>query len=499
MTRDSRPFILCINPWIYDFTAYDLWSKPLGLLYIAAYLESRGCRVKLVDCLDRRHPALLKRQNRSQPKVRRYGTGPYHRQIIPTPEPLKFIPRHFARYGLPEDLFLAELENTPRPDVILVTSFMTYWYPGVKRAVELCRQHFPGVPILLGGIYATLLPEHARRVIQPDVLITGPGEEQVAQLLADWLNEPALVENFPHRLDDFPYPAFHLYSKLDYLITMTSRGCPFRCTFCATYKIDANFTLRQPDAVVEEILQQTRRFRVRDVAFYDDALLLKADERIKPILSKLIQARRPLRLHTPNGLHGRYIDEELAHLMYRAGVKTIRISLESVAAERRRDIHNKITPGEFTRAVKNLTRAGYRPRDIETYIIMGLPDQKLDEVVETMLYANSMGVIIRLASFSPIPGTVDYQRAVQAGYFPPDADPLLTNKTIIPLYRTPEAYHTFHLLGQFAQVLNEAARRGISFFKPAEFRRAVFAALERARQWGETSDGKFAPHLLSFN
>ena len=53
------PFVLCINPWIYDFTAYDLWTKPLGLLYIAAFLRQRGVRVEVIDCLDKWQPELL--------------------------------------------------------------------------------------------------------------------------------------------------------------------------------------------------------------------------------------------------------------------------------------------------------------------------------------------------------------------------------------------------------------------------------------------------------
>ena len=50
--------VLLISPWIYDFAAYDLWSEPLGLLYIAALLREYGYEVSLIDCLDRHHPDL---------------------------------------------------------------------------------------------------------------------------------------------------------------------------------------------------------------------------------------------------------------------------------------------------------------------------------------------------------------------------------------------------------------------------------------------------------
>ncbi|NIV71662.1 MAG: hypothetical protein GWN16_03430 [Calditrichae bacterium] len=101
--------------------------------------------------------------------------------------------------------------------------------------------------------------------------------------------------------------------------------------------------------------------------------------------------------------------------------------------------------------------------------------------METILYANSLGVQVRLASFSPIPGTKDYDRAIENGYLPEHPDPLITNKTVIPIYRTREAYERFRTLSQFANMLNEGVRRGMSLFQPADFRQALFKAMDRLR------------------
>jgi len=466
----NNKHILCINPWIYDFAAYDYFSKPVGLLYLASFLRERGMQVDFIDCLDKWHPDLLKRQRLSSPKMRKFGTGHFYREQVPTPAVINFIPRKYSRYGLPEDIFVAELKRRSRPDAILITSFMTYWYYGPQRVAELCRQVFPGVPVILGGIYATLLTEHAESVVKPDYLITGPGEYKISELLADLFQQPHLLDNFPANIDNFPYPAFDLLRKNDYLVVMSSRGCPFRCTFCATYKIDESFSQRHSDRVIEEIVTQSQKLNVRDVAFYDDALLMQPELRIKPILRGILETGYNFRFHTPNGIHGRYIDEELAELMFRTGFKTIRISLESVAKERMRDIHNKITPDDFTQAVQNLTCAGFQAKDIETYIIMGLPNQPIEEVIDTILYANALGVQVRLAVFSPIPGTKDYDRAVQKGNFPPNADPLLTNKTIIPLFRTKEAYCTFHHIAHRTQKLNASSQGKGERYSEKQFR-----------------------------
>ncbi len=451
--------ILCINPWIYDFSAYDFWSKPLGLLYLAALLRRHGLEVHVIDCLDRWHPVLLKCQNRSRPKKRTGGIGPFHREIITKPACLDFMPRHFARYGLPLDIFLSDLRNTPRPQVILLTSGMTYWYPGVALAAQICREVFPAVPLILGGIYATLMPQHAKTAIGADYLLPGPGEKSLLPLLAELLKMPHLAGNTPQTLGGFPAPAFDLLHGLDYLVAMASRGCPLSCSFCATDKL-SGYAIREPRHVVQELVQQAEKYGVADIAFYDDALLMQPEKLIKPVLRRLIDSNAKLNLHAPNGLHTRFIDAELARLMFRAGFRTIRLSLESVAVQRRRDIHHKITPGEMTTAVQNLVAAGFSPGKLETYIIMALPGQEIDEVVATISYAHSLGVRVRLCSYSPIPGTQDYARAVENGEFPADADPLLTNKTIVPLYRSTEAYYRYQHVSRFAHWLNLKARAG---------------------------------------
>ncbi len=465
--------LLLINPWIYDFSAFDLWSKPVGLLYVTGFLESLGYEIHYLDCMDKYHPAVLEKQKLAQPKVRKYGTGPFYRDVIEKPAVLDFVPRRFSRYGIPETAFMADLEKIPAPDAVLVTSVMTYWYPGPKRVVELVRRAFPGVPVILGGIYATLLPEHAKKQVKPDYLISGPGEVEAARLLSNILADSPRDFVLPEVLDDFPPPAYHLVRQNDYLVVMTSRGCPYHCTFCATDRISGGFAQRNPESVVAEIQSLYKKFRTRDFAFYDDALLLNKKEHIIPILEMLAMGREQLRFHTPNGLHARQIDENIARLFYQNRFKTIRLSFESVRPERLADMKNKVTPGDLELAVGHLEKAGYRRKELEAYVLMGLPEQPAEEVYESILYVNSLGIKVRLASFSPIPGTIDYRRAVESGQFPADADPLLMNKSIYPLFRSTEAYNRFHNIRQFVNILNDGTDRGVNLFKPPALKEAL--------------------------
>ena len=462
--------LLLINPWIYDFTAYDLWSKPLGLLYIASFLRKTGFDVSYIDCMD-------KYDFGWEPKVKQYGQGNFYRTEIDKPEILEHIPRKYCRYGIPEKTFRERLKKLPAPDAVLITSIMTYWYLGPKKVVELIREIYPGVPVILGGIYATLLPEHAERVVKPDYIITGPGEVKVLKLLSELFDLDFNKDNIPASIEDFPYPAFDLISHPDYMIIMTARGCPYDCSFCAQKKISMPFAQRSPDNVLQELKYHYQKYNVSDFAFYDDALFINKIKHIDIILEKVIESRMPIRFHSPNGLFAKYIDERLAELMFRANFKTIRLSFETSNEERRVDMNSKVSNDDMVQAVENLENAGYARSKIEAYTLMGLPGQELTEIIATMIFLNNLGVQIKLASFSPIPGTLDFERAVESGSIKEDIDPLLTNKTIFPLSDDKINYETFSKIRTFGQVLNFAAQKNLKPFYDTDIKTAINAVL----------------------
>jgi len=175
MNRLMEPTVLLVNPWIYDFAAYDLWAKPMGLLYLASHLRESGLSVSLIDCLDVHHPLMAETAYAKKPIRRRYGTGKYWKHRVPKPRKLSSIQRSYSRYGMDPQAFEQEVKRVKRPAAVFVTSLMTYWYPGVFEAIRLIKEIHPDVPILLGGIYATLCTEHARSYAQSDFVIPSPG------------------------------------------------------------------------------------------------------------------------------------------------------------------------------------------------------------------------------------------------------------------------------------------------------------------------------------
>lgn len=424
-----RPRALLINPWIYDFAAFDLWAKPLGLLCLAAWLQRAGFEVCLVDCLDRLHP-------RSGARPRRPawvpGTGQWARRVMPTPKPLRGIPRKFARYGLPEDVFVHDISAGARPDLVLVTSSMTYWYPGVQQAIALVREAWSDSPVILGGTYATLCREHALENSGADIVVSGPGEGQLLDIISDILGgmPAAGAPNSAWRPDI--RPALDLYPHLDFAPLLTSRGCPGRCPYCASRLLFPGFTQRRPDDILAEIEDRRYRLGLRDFAFFDDALLVGAGTRLIPVLEGVLSRGLDLRFHVPNGLHVDLISPELARLMFAAGFRTLRLGLESLDSDRQSVLGEKVGPGNFESALKSLFAAGFSPERIGAYILFGLPGQPLDEVAATAQAVKALGVRPYLAEFSPLPGTALWDEARRSSPFDLDEEPLYHNNTFFP-------------------------------------------------------------------
>ena len=412
------PHILLINPWITDFAAYNFWIKPLGLLYIASHLRGNGYRVTLIDCLD------------LQIKTRRYGDGKFFKKEIGKPLPVKSIPRKYSQYGIPEEILLKRFSILEEPDLICVTSGMTYWYPGVFKIIEIAKKLFRGVPIILGGIYATLCYEHAKRFSGADIVFQGGRESDVLKLISvqtQFRNPHSAIQ-----IDSLPYPAFDLYPRLNYVCLATSRGCPFQCTYCASRFLTQGFTRRDPLKVVDEMEYWTMQCRIHNIAFYDDALLIEPSKHFIPIMKEVIKKGIHCNFHAPNAIHIREIDEEVADLLFRGGFKTIRLGFESSNKTTQIETGGKVDNQEFRQAIKHLKRAGYSGEEIGVYIMIGLPGQRVGEVEESIAFVKESGAKPILVEYSPIPQTPLFQKAKQFSQFDIEKEPLFQNNSIFP-------------------------------------------------------------------
>ncbi len=424
------PSLILINPWIHDFAAYDLWSKPLGLLDLATQLIHHGFDVRLIDCLDVHHPR-MRDFDKARPKRRAYGTGKFWRTGIPAPEPLRGTKRPYSRYGIAPDIFAQELTSMGEPAAILITSLMTYWYPGVFEAVREAKKIYPDVPVILGGIYARLCEVHARRHSGADRVVTAPGTKPLLTTLETFGISPPRPDPPP---DGPLFPAFDQLTRIDYVCIQTASGCPYRCRYCASGFLNPNPVRRAPGDVLAEILHWHHAFGVRDFAFYDDALLVNSERHASRILEGLRAHDLPLRFHTPNALHVSEITPPIAKLMADTGFRTIRLGLETADATLHEQLDQKVGRGDFERAVAHLFEAGFTPNDVGAYILIGLPDQSVESILETLHLVKKSGAIPFLAEYSPIPHTPLWDRAIKVSSYDIRAEPLFHNNTLLPCW-----------------------------------------------------------------
>jgi radical SAM superfamily enzyme YgiQ (UPF0313 family) len=400
--------VLLINPPIYDFAVYDFWMKPLGLLYLSGILKKEGHTVYLLDAVNRFDPYFKNTESDS------FGRGKIKSQKIKKPEMLKDIPGKFKRYGLPSEVIRKRIKDFG-PEVVMLGCSMTYWYPGLIEIKEILKELRITCDLILGGIYASLLPGHARSIGFD--IIYSKKEKHIKELDI----------TIPEHFRDFPPPDYSHYSNLSYACLCTSLGCPFDCPYCASSFLCGNKEDKEVGHIVDEISYLYKK-GIKKFAFYDDALLIP-QMRFINLCEKIAEKKMNISFFTPNGLHSRFISKDVAKMMHKAGFQEPRISLETSNENLQKKLYMKTSNKEFQDAVENLKSAGYKKKDIYTYLLAGTPGISFKSVEQSILYVAKTGVKISLAEFSPIPGTKMEETL---------PDPLFTNNTVYYHYKKKE-------------------------------------------------------------
>ena len=405
------PRILLVNPPIYDFAAYDFWLKPYGMLSAAGRLRGKA-DFKLFDYMDRLHPFAATQKHLESD---RWNRGRFYCQKIPRPKPFESIPRYFRRFGLPRNIFLDFLIREGSFDFVFIQTTMTYWYKGIWEVIEDIRKARPKAKIILGGNYVTLCSNHAEKS-GADFLVHGTNLEPLWECLRinPEPDQPALWE---------------VYEKLNVGVLKLTEGCPFNCTYCSVPKVYGQFKPRPLEHSLAE-LKLLCSLGVENIAFYDDALLFDADKVLSPFLTEIVNRSIKVNFHSPNALNARFITEELAELMVRAGFKTFYLGFESASQQWQKRTGSKVFSDELAKAVEHLKSAGAEPANITAYQILGHPHIEIQQLETSMHFVNSLGIRGTLADFSPIPGTPDGDYCRQ--WVDMD-EPLMHNKTAFPI------------------------------------------------------------------
>jgi len=368
---------LLLNPPVYDTQYWAHWSQPAGLLRIATLLRAKGYGLDLIDCMATNAIGMVPKRKRMQgSKQQTVRRGDIEKPIYHFGSPLEDLEARMR--ALPES-----------PNEVWVTSIMTYWWQSTRDVVNLARRMFPRATILVGGIYPTLASEHAcENLSNADIIFQGEISE---------------ASNLPTDLS--------LYTTSPtYAILTTSRGCPWDCVYCAARALNGGPQLRQRriDDVLDEIRNKRKHLGIRRFGFYEDNALIAKDNHFEHLMEAIIESGLKLQLYAPEGMETRLLTRDVLFKMRQAGFDKVHLPLETVKSDNNRKWNRRHSSVQtFEAALANAIDAGFRPRttDINAFVLFGLPDERIDEVVDSMLYAHALvGSIIPML-FTPVPGT----------------------------------------------------------------------------------------------
>jgi anaerobic magnesium-protoporphyrin IX monomethyl ester cyclase len=320
-------------------------------------------------------------------------------------------------------------------DVVGITA-MT---PTINAAVATARhlkKVVPNLTIMLGGPHATLLPDETLlNAPEIDVVVRGESEGTVVKVLQalehkqplsevqgisfrNWdkvVNNPAPSD--PVDLDAQPFLAYHLLPwrkyrphpphgrALPFAAIITSRGCPYRCTYCSKPVFGNKFRGQSPERVVKEIAYYRDRFGIKELAFYDDVFTLDK-KRAYAIADDMLKAG--LKICWTCETRVNLVDKELLAHMKRAGCYAIAYGIESASAQILNTLHKDITLEQVEEAIRTTREAG-----IQTigYLMLGSPGETPETIDRTINLAKKLR--LDFAQFSitmPLPGSEMYNQ-----------------------------------------------------------------------------------------
>lgn len=378
--------VVLLNPPIADTIEAERMDMitavlPFGLLRLGEYFRRRGCEVILLDAL--RHPCLEGRLRR------------YLRKTLPCGEPSLGRQKDIWHYGLEPAMLASLLAEIEHPDLIAVSSIFTWHIDSTRETLRICKETHPESLLVVGGNLPTVCPE-AFDGCAADLVFEGDIREAV-------FLPPALdLEQGPPSID----------------CLRLVKGCPHSCSYCITNRLnDGRVQASTPEAVFAQMQGSAARFGLRNFLLYDDFVLYRYPQFLKPFLTKVAEEGGEAIVEFPLGFSAHMITDELAELLRRARVQTVILALETISDQRSRHMARPNHIPEFLRAVEILRAHGYHGKGLRAFLLMGLPGQTLDEILRGILFLLHQRIMPSLTTYALTPGSGDFSLyAPQAPY-----------------------------------------------------------------------------------
>ncbi|MEK6677554.1 MAG: radical SAM protein [Planctomycetota bacterium] len=388
--------ILLINPpWV--TRDGNIWhgvkstSPPLGLLYVAAYAESVG---KIVGVMD------------------------VNAERLTLDDIGHFVEKH-------------------HPAFVGFTA-VTAQIGSTHQIATRIKQVSPETKIVVGGVHATAMPDDVLKDDNIDYVIRGEGEKPFAALIQGAVLESVgglcyrsgnplqpIRQNRPDEpiqdLDSLPTPAYHLirfdlykpaigaYRRLPSVNMTMTRGCPGKCTFCNS--AETALRTRTPEHIVDEIQRLQTKYGVREVSFYDDTFTIYKQQ-VARFCDLIVE--RGIDLTWSCFARTDCVSPQLLEKMKSAGCHQILFGLESADEEILKSIRKPINIELTRKAVNMVQEAGIAVR---AAFMFGNPGETIESMRCTIDFAKSLDPDIALFNITtPYPGTQMFEWAKQLGH-----------------------------------------------------------------------------------
>lgn len=342
------------------------------------------------------------------------------------------------------------------PDVVGVSSISTEYFKVTRHMVGLIRECLPEAVIVLGGVIPTVMIEEAMKDRTVDYWIMGEGEQSFPLFidnlhngardlstvggLAYWQDNLPIVNKvkFIDDLDQVPFPDYSdiiggtlqeygaikskyspglIARQYPFAVTITSRGCPYKCIFCAGRTVSGSkMRLRSADNVLEElgILYEKG---IREVVFLDDHFLANRDRAFK-IMNGILKNYKGLTWKCAN-VTAWLLDDEILRLMYKSGCSFIVVSIESGNQEVLTKLIKK--PIRLDTIPPKLDLAKSIGFDLIANFVIGFPGETWEQIRDTFRYAENLNVdIVNFHLATPLPKTELMDLCIKEKMLPDD-------------------------------------------------------------------------------
>lgn len=347
---------------------------PLGLMYIAAYIEENGFKVKILDA---------------------------EKELLDNKEILKRIQELSPKY-------VGVTSTTPE-------------FPNVKELFEGIKRLHPEIVTVAGGPHFSAVPESPNGDYNAiDYVVVGEGEKALLKILTGATREKIIEVVSEEPLDNLPLPARHLVNYDHYQFPMpgrglmkmdtilTARGCPFGCLFC--FNKNTRVRYREIKKCVDEIVLSHERYNTKFFMFLDDTLTV-SKERIIRLCDEIISRGLHKKVAFYANARADRIDFETLKEMKAAGVAEISMGVES-GNQQILNIINKGTKLEqYEQAYSWMRKLGFETRGS---FILGHPYEKHRTVRDTINFAKKLRLVrASCCIMTPYPGTEVYKMALR--------------------------------------------------------------------------------------